>query len=207
MAAVTDSDLLRRMETDLEGARARVEEARRTIAEAQPQIDELEILIRGVRRYVMPETTTALAPIPRPEPEPENGVGAAAPEPPPGASAPRWTKDTSIRSAAIQILGRTPGQVVPAHTIAATLLSEGYPYTGDTDDPKRRLAKLRETVAAVLIQHINAGYDPPLGKPEPARFTLLQTDVMAEQENMLDGISETAETPRANAVESTVSET
>jgi hypothetical protein len=187
------------MEDDLERARVRLEAARRALAEAQPQVDELEMLIRGVRRYVTPDAPPpAPASVAQPEPEP-----AAEPQVENGAA--RWAKDTSIRSAAIQILGRTPDRVVSSGDIAATLLSEGYPYTGDTSDLKKRLSKLRETVSAVLNQHIKGGHNPPLAKPEPARYALLQTDVMAEQENLLNMNDETAEDPRANA-DSTVSE-
>jgi hypothetical protein len=85
---------------------------------------------------------------------------------------PNWSGH-SIRTAAIGILKRTPGRIWSAQEIAETLIAEEFPFK----EKPVKMQRLRETVSAVLGQHIAMRSIPQVEKPEPARYVLVQQDV------------------------------
>lgn len=169
--------LLARMEADHAKALREIDDLTQWLGELRQRAGELEISIRTVRSYVSPEETAA-APRARPAiiaevvPIALNGSGKSP-----------WDGH-SIRSAAIEILRRTPGEVVSAQQIAEALIAEHFPFKDDKRPIK--VQRVRETVSAVLNQHIERKAQPHIEKPEPARFIFAQQDAFADLDSLLD---------------------
>ena len=177
-----DLSILTRMEADHASALREIDDLTQWLTDLRARAGELEISIRTVRAYVTPqaaERTREVKPFVPSSPvrvDPATVTGHAN-----GNGKSPW-EGQSIRAAAVAILGRTPGQVVSAQQIAETLIAENYPFT----EKPIKLQRVRETVSAVLNQHISRKHEPHIEKPEPARFILAQKDAFTSTDTQED---------------------
>ncbi|MDB4948680.1 MAG: hypothetical protein JWM27_1329 [Gemmatimonadetes bacterium] len=151
MSSADEAGLITRMEAALAGLRSERATIEQTLAALRERENVLKVSIETARGFLHSTPDS-----------PADVVETEAAKGPWGG--------VSIRTAAIQVLGRTPGHAHSVHEIAETLLGEGYPYI-------QSIVRFRETISVVLKQHMDSGKEPFLEKPMPARYVLPQTEL------------------------------
>lgn len=143
----------------------RLQDARRLVEKAENRVKELKLSIRTVRSYLGDEVGG------------KNSVPLGTGEEEEGTQSTDHPRKLSVRMAAVGVLEASPGTPITARAIAEKLLSEGFPYEAQGYSGKRLLSRFRETIAAVLGQHIKANQRPLVMKTDLAEYMILPPDV------------------------------
>lgn len=159
------TSVIERMESDLRDALKRLQDARRVVEKAENRVKELRLAIRTVRSYLGGEVGG------------KNAVPMVAGEKGAGTQSTDHPRKLSVRMAAVGVLEAAPGTPITARAIAEKLLSEGFPYDAQGYSGERLLSRFRETISAVLGQHIKANQRPLVLKTDPAEYMIVPTDV------------------------------